>query len=97
MVVRNELKHGLPGFERIALWFSTAAAEKNQARKTPQGYLSFAEIRHRASSVWLDSVGNGFQVPLFRRWLWYLMFQSSGATSGKKGDASGRWLRIEAG
>jgi hypothetical protein len=51
VVVRNGLKHGIPGFERIALRLGVAAAEKNQDRKTPKSQQSLAKKRHPKSDM----------------------------------------------
>jgi hypothetical protein len=47
VVVRNGMKYGIPGIERIALGLGVAAAEKNQDRKTPENQRALAKIRHR--------------------------------------------------
>jgi hypothetical protein len=47
MVVRNDLEHGIPGFERIALKFSAAAAEK----KNGKGKLQKTSDRSRKYSM----------------------------------------------
>src|ERR1700753_591414 len=56
VIVRNGLEHGIPGFERIALGFGVAAAEKNRKKKTRKDDQLLAKMRHRrpAYPAWLN-------------------------------------------
>jgi hypothetical protein len=68
VVIRNGLKHRIPGFERIALGLGVASTENNWEKKTKKDYRWLTKIRHRRSDMpwrWGSSLRNGFEEALF--------------------------------
>jgi hypothetical protein len=66
VVIRNDLQHGISGFEGIAFGPGAATAEKNRERKTPKNKESFAAIRHPKCFCLLNLSRNGLEDALFR-------------------------------